>query len=626
MATIVTVHGTFAHIGGMADALAINENAELQWWQKGSAFEKHTRELVQGDNGDLEIVPFVWNAFNSEMSRREAGSNLLKLLRELEAKDEDYCVIAHSHGGSVVSSALMESVARGQPLARLKKWITIGTPFIELRKERFLFSRLTLTRKVMFVASMMLLMMFAFYAIGLVVSGSSVIKSERQIRGLIFSGAMMSIPFVFFYIVLKLIEGRELFSYRSKPVRRAQENYAGKWLPLTHKNDEAVQGLKCLPGVRLNFVHEEFAISVLTMASIFVLPLAYLLLVTSPSAMTGIANFLKNTVYAVDQYKDSEGTVAAARQQMRQIQSDLRRSRETSDIKGFDPTVAENRRLQSQQLRTKLRDMRRQLRESHPEFEDVERAMRFKRTFLQQNGKPCDGGTLCGGGKNYALNSRLLFHVVTDELSNALVVDDLNLGAFGGILRPAVTIVLVPLIFGLLALGTLALIQYVAGYLSRLMSRWLNTLTMTEIRRSALGNDTEGEIAFAADRHPSWISTTYNHLPDEVGDRIAAHSNDATAQSLAKFRSAISTLAFSEGSDSKASVISNYLTWKELIHAAYFDVPELRKLVAQALGQTEGFKASDAFKADPQYELTAGWLAALKPAPEPDPTASPAPA
>src|SRR5690606_9272777 len=116
MATIVTVHGTFAHIGGMADALAINEDAELQWWQRGGAFEKHTRELVRGDGSDLEIVPFVWSALNSEMARREAGSSLLKLLRELDAKNEDYCVVAHSHGGSVVSTALMESVARGKPL------------------------------------------------------------------------------------------------------------------------------------------------------------------------------------------------------------------------------------------------------------------------------------------------------------------------------------------------------------------------------------------------------------------------------------------------------------------------------------------------------------------------------
>lgn len=622
MATIVTVHGTFAHIGGMADALAINEDAELQWWQRGSAFEKHTRELVRGDGSDLEIVPFVWSALNSEMARREAGSSLLKLLRELEAKNEDYCVVAHSHGGSVVSTALMESVARGKPLTRLKKWITIGTPFVELRKERFLFSRLTLTRKVLFVASMMLLMMFAFYAAGLALGGGT-FRSQRQVWGLVFSGVMMSLPFLFFYVALRLIEGRELFAYRSKFVRRAKEHYGAKWLALTHRNDEAVQGLKCLPQVRLHFFHRDFAVSTLTMLAIVVLPLAYLYLVTSPSAMMGIANFLKDTVYAVDQYKSREGEVTVARQQMRRIQNELRESRRQSEIKGFDPTVAESRRLKSRQLRDQLRDARRKLQQAHPEFQDVERALRFKRTFLEQNGKPCDGGTLCGGGRNYALNSRLLFHVVTDELSNALVIDDLGLGAYGRYARLGVTIVLVPLIFGLLALGMLAVIQYLAGHFSSGLSRWLNFLTMTEIRRSALGNDTEGEIALAAESRPAWIETSYNPLPDELGDRIAAHSNDATAESLAKFRSAISTLAFSEGEDTKASVISNYLSWKELIHAAYFDVREFRMLVAQAIGRTDGFGHSEAFLVDPQYDATAGWLAGLKPADEPAPSAQP---
>jgi hypothetical protein len=622
MATIVTVHGTFAHVGGTADALGINENAELQWWQRGSVFEKHTRELVQGDGGDLDIVPFVWNAFNSEISRREAGSSLLKLLRQLEEKNENYCVVAHSHGGSVVASALMESVARGQPLSRLKKWITIGTPFIAMKKQSLLFARLTLTRKVMFVASIMLLIMFAFYATGLLLKGGFVLRSERQLWGLLFSGVMMSLPFVCFYVALRFIEGQELFSYRPRAVRKAQENYAARWLPLTHRNDEAVQGLRCLPDVKLNIVHEEFAVSTLTLASIFFLPVAYLLLVTSPSAMVGLANFLKDTVYAVDQYDDREGSVAAARQQMRQIQSELRKSVNQSDVKGFDPTKAESRRLQAQELRTQLREARRKLRESHPEFDDVERAMRFKRTFLQESGKPCDGGTLCGAGKNYALNSRLLFHVVTDELSNALVVDDLNLGAFGGVARIGVTVVLVPVVFALLALAMLAVVQYLAKHISGVLSRWLNILTMAEIKRSALGNDTEGEIALAADQRPPWIDAAYNPIPDELGDRIASYSNDATAQSLAKFRNAISTLAFSEGSDSKAGVISNYLTWKELIHATYFDVPEFRKLVARAIGETEGFKVSESFKSDPQYETTAAWLAALVPKTE---TAEPTP-
>ena len=118
MATVVTVHGTFAHSAGTADALGLNENADLQWWQAGSSFEAHTRALIRGADGKLEFVPFVWSSVNSELARRNAGSSLLTMLRGLEARQENYCLIGHSHGGSVIASALVESVARGAPLQR----------------------------------------------------------------------------------------------------------------------------------------------------------------------------------------------------------------------------------------------------------------------------------------------------------------------------------------------------------------------------------------------------------------------------------------------------------------------------------------------------------------------------
>ena len=92
-------------------------------------------------------MPFVWSGENSERERRQAGSELLKVLQGLEARNETYSVVGHSHGGSVIAAALVESVARKRPLEHLKRWITVGAPFVALRKERFLFARLTLTRK-----------------------------------------------------------------------------------------------------------------------------------------------------------------------------------------------------------------------------------------------------------------------------------------------------------------------------------------------------------------------------------------------------------------------------------------------------------------------------------------------
>src|SRR5262245_53799070 len=157
MATIVTVHGTFAHSGSPSQT---STASELQWWQAGSAFQTELGSLVEGEDGRLEMTSFVWSGDNSEVGRRQAGAKLLKHLKSLEAKKEPYCLVGHSHGGSVIASALLASSAQKEPLSHLKRWITVGTPFVKLRKERLLFTRLDLLSKVIFVASMMLFLMF----------------------------------------------------------------------------------------------------------------------------------------------------------------------------------------------------------------------------------------------------------------------------------------------------------------------------------------------------------------------------------------------------------------------------------------------------------------------------------
>lgn len=619
MATIVTVHGTFALTGGTAEALSIGAAMPPQWWQAGSDFEKHVRTLLEAETGELKFLAFSWNGLNSEMARREAGTSLLKLLRGLDAQGEPYVVIGHSHGGSVIAAALMESVGRGRPLSGLKKWVTVGTPFVDLTREKFLFSRLTLTRKVMFVASLMLLMMFAFYAVGGLFSDARPLRGSYHNMRLLVSGLLMSLPFVVFYVLLRYLDGRELFTYGRRAVRAAQENYAPKWLALSHKDDEAVQGLRYLPRVKLHLFDDGFATSALTKTAILVLPLAYLFAVTSPSLMTGLADFLKNTVYKVDELAAPNSPVAEAEEEFRNLRRAVRQSDQVAEQPSPDGAQNDSARARSQELRRQLRTKRRELEQKFPELDDAERAARFKRRFLERDGQACEGGTLCGGGRDFALNSELLFHVVTDELSNAIVNDDLGLGAWSGLARIIVPVVVVPVIFGLLALAVLAVIQYIARILSAWFSRWLNHLTLTELRRSALGNDTEGEVALGAGERPSWIATGYRPLPDELGERLSDYSNDITAQSLAKFRNAISTLAFAEQEGTKAGVISNYLSWKELIHTTYFDVPELRQLIARAISAVEGFRPAPAFKSDAAFEASAVWLANVQPKPSEEP-------
>ena len=98
--------------------------------------------------------------------------------------------------------------------------------------------------------------------------------------------------------------------------------------------------------------------------------------------------------------------------------------------------------------------------------------MRFKQRFFEKDGKPCEGGTLCGGGHDLSVNSGLLLHLATDELSWALGAADLGDRRqrwFWSLLVPAV---LVPVIVGLLALVLMLLIQAVATVISRVRANF----------------------------------------------------------------------------------------------------------------------------------------------------------
>ncbi|MGE0024347.1 MAG: hypothetical protein AB7S70_12030, partial [Hyphomicrobium sp.] len=101
MATLVCVHGTFAHRGIVDGKASLGEGGAAPWWVAESGFEADARKLITAESGNLEFKSFVWSALNSEVGRREAGAALLSELRALDQRQEPYCVVGHSHGGSV---------------------------------------------------------------------------------------------------------------------------------------------------------------------------------------------------------------------------------------------------------------------------------------------------------------------------------------------------------------------------------------------------------------------------------------------------------------------------------------------------------------------------------------------
>ncbi|MGI9424791.1 MAG: hypothetical protein ACR2PA_16465, partial [Hyphomicrobiaceae bacterium] len=364
MPKIVTVHGTFAHIDASDDPVEHQMAGYRQWWESGSTFEARLLELIDaetdaaGHDEPISFHPFVWDGQNSERSRRNAGTRLLDELDELEGKNETYCIVGHSHGGSVIASALLQAADRGTELNGLRRWITIGTPFVELRRERFLFLRLPLLLKAMFVASLMLLFMYLFYVVGELLDGQRMITNENQLIRLAVSTVLTALPFIAFYIVALIIDRRKLYLYRRRTRQQAQQQFEDKWVGLSHEDDEAVRGLGSLRTMRLQIFHRNFAVPILSLLSVFILPLVYLYVLMSPSLMVGIADYLKTNVYEIGNYSGQMRGVDDVLTSLRQKRRELQRAQR--ELGEFD--LAPGRKLDLDATVRRLRNDQRNLR------------------------------------------------------------------------------------------------------------------------------------------------------------------------------------------------------------------------------------------------------------------------
>jgi hypothetical protein len=402
-----------------------------------------------------------------------------------------------------------------------------------------------------------------------------------------------------------------MLDHRRGVTRRARESFGVRWRALSHPDDEAIQGLSMLPSATLSFFNPSFAVSTITLVSVVALPLFYLAVLLSPPALVGLSNWIYTHVYEVNLTPEVEADMKALRDDLNAI----RRSR-TADKDTTGAAAADRSSQSRSELWHQFREKRQALRDKYPNFSEIERAMRFRQRFLEKDGKPCEGGIICGGGHDLSYNSGLLLHLVTDELSWALGADDIRgRRRQSSLWSLAIPLVVTPLIFGVLALILMATIQALATVVSRVTSRFLNGLTNAEVKRAGFGNDTEGEIVTGAADRPSWLDRSQPRLSAPIADLVTDYSNIAASQSIAKFRRAIGQIQFATPPHTADTAISTYFTWKELVHASYFDVPEFRKLVAQAVSRADGFTPSEKFLADPDFERTAQWLSAIEQSP-----------
>ncbi|MEM7424939.1 MAG: hypothetical protein AAF441_02520 [Pseudomonadota bacterium] len=504
MATILTVHGTFA--SGPETA----EPGRQKWWQKESYFEDGLRRLVEAEHGHLSWRPVIWDGLNSETSRRAAGARLLDEMNALEDAQEPYAVIGHSHGGSVISAALMLAAKQENPLPHLDAWLTVGTPFIQTKKERWLFNRLGLIGKAVFVA------MFTPLLVYIVTQFAEVAEGGWEL----FDAPLFALfcllnllPVLAFFLIARYREGGSLHLYDGKPLAFAHSEFGPRWRSLWHVNDEAVQGLSALKKVKLSIFSKGFAVRPLSVLSILIPPALIFALMDSASLM-------------------------------RWLNERFNQGGELVYLQGNGDSFIQN-------------------------VSFIEAA--FRRKLLN-----------------------LTFDTRWEMFTAGIWIDFLQVCVFGSIMLILVLVVS----FGF---------NLVSRLISSSLSRVLNPAALGQIRANSLGSDTREDSAFDAGPAPMWLGASFPPLPAGLGQPLQATSDAAVARVVPKFRDAIGALGGAGGEQEKLDMLSEYLTWNELIHTSYFDNWQFVKLLAYALVQTEGFRPTQPFAHDPEYQLAAGW-------------------
>lgn len=274
MPTLITVHGTFA--SGPDDGNA--------WWQRGSNFAQLLSGLIEHADGEFQHEPFGWNGDNSEAARRRAAKRLLARLVELDGRKEDCILIGHSHGGSVVAAALFEAAVRGKSLPHLKRWITVGTPFVMHSRNRLLFSRLGQRAKAAYMVFVYLLFIMVSY-----------LGAMTFAEGEIFWGDIVLIsPFAIAFFLLRRFQKADRYGYSKTCQQNAKRLYQDRWFGVQHEDDEAIQGLKSLERGRLNVFPKDFAVPFFSFTAVVALPLLLYIVTTSADAMEAIVGFAKS--------------------------------------------------------------------------------------------------------------------------------------------------------------------------------------------------------------------------------------------------------------------------------------------------------------------------------------------
>lgn len=153
----------------------------------------------------------------------------------------------------------------------------------------------------------------------------------------------------------------------------------------------------------------------------------------------------------------------------------------------------------------------------------------------------------------------------------------------------------------------------IGRWISKPLSRSIDGAISKFVRDKTLGVDLPGLAAPTVSVGPAEFDRAWAALPDDVSKAIHDYSNQFASDLLARARKALGFVHAGLGSEEILRQASDSITWRELIHTAYFDVDEFVKLLAYAICEQSSLEPSEAFLADPDFETVKAWYAAIRP-------------
>lgn len=266
---LITVHGTSGGTDPKENPEDAKSTSAKKWWDGESDFIAELKSRIDLDAEGVDVEPFCWtkgkgsrmffrpwrrkdtieNGPNSETKRRQSGHRLFDLLSDYEDAGKKYYLIGHSHGGSVIYSALLHSIRQDKHLNGLIGWCTVGTPFLDYRQNRLQYQRLGNFGLSLYASAISALLLFLLLLIAAGIGLAAGDMDGNAIQWVSLALASLFIFVVASKFVLGFLERKRHSRFSDQHKKEVYAVYKDRWLGLWHRDDEAIAALRNIKSV-----------------------------------------------------------------------------------------------------------------------------------------------------------------------------------------------------------------------------------------------------------------------------------------------------------------------------------------------------------------------------------------